>query len=146
MFRRLRDIFGGRESGPEAREPSDRSILDPEEKARIGTDEDPLRGYEAAVERHEAAARADQNGDPEYAISLYEQSVAEGFVGSHPYEALALLYERRRSYTDALRVTESYIELAHSGRMPRGAQRSANRKLPEFEARAERYHRLIAGD
>lgn len=146
MFRRLRSIFGGRERDPAAREPSGRPILDPEERARIGTDEDPLRGYEAAVERHMAAAEADRNGDPEYAISLYEQSVAEGFVGSHPYEALALLHERRRGHADALRVTESYIELAKSGHMPRGAQRSADRKLPEFEARADRYRRIIAGD
>lgn len=144
VFRRLRDIFGNR-GEPETRAPSGRSILDPEERARIGTEEDPLRGYEAAVERHMAAAEADRTGDPEYAISLYEQSVAEGFVGSHPYEALALLYERRRAHADALRVTESYIDLARSRRMPRGAQRSADRKLPEFEDRAERYRRLAGG-
>lgn len=145
MLRRLREIFGGREVGP-AEEPTGRPILDPEEHARIGTDEDPLRGYEAAVERHEAAARADQNGDPELAIQLYEKSVAEGFVGGHPYEALARLHERRRDFAAALRVTESYVGLARSGRMPRGAQRSADRKLPEFEARAERYRRLLAGE
>lgn len=118
--------------------------LDPEERAKIGTDEDPLRGYEAAVERHEAAVRADERGDPDAAIQLYEKSVAENFVGSHPYEALASLYERRRNPADALRVTESYIELARSGTLPRGAQRSADRKLPEFEARAERYRRLTS--
>lgn len=146
MFRRLREIFGNRESGPAGREPSGHPILDPEEGAKIGTDEDPLRGYEAAIERHMAAAEADRNGDPEYAIRLYEQSVAENFVGSHPYEALALLHERRRNPADALRVTESYIKLAKSGRMPRGAQRSADRKLSEFEARAELYRRRIAGD
>lgn len=145
VFRRIRAIFGGREDAP-AGEPSGLSSLDPEERARIGTPEDPLRGYEAAVERHMAAAEADQGGDPEYAISLYEQSVAESFVGSHPYEALAILYERRRSPADALRVTESYIDLARSGLMPRGAQRSADRKLPEFEARAERYRRRLASD
>ena len=142
MFERLRGIFSGRREDATLAS-SGLSSLDPEEKAKIGTDEDPLRGYEAAVERHEAAIRADQRGDTDAAIQLYEKSVTENFVGSHPYEALASLHERRRNPADALRVTESYIELARSGTMPRGAQRSADRKLPEFEARAERYRRAI---
>lgn len=137
MFERLRGIF----ARPESSAAGESTVLglEPEERARIGTDEDPLHGYEAAMERHEAAMRADERGDSETAIQLYEKSVAENFVGSHPYEALARLYERRRNSADALRVTESYIGLARSGTLPLGAQRSADRKLPEFEARAERY-------
>src|SRR3712207_7690176 len=46
-----------------------------------------------------------------------------------------------RSLTEALRVSEAFTKLAASGKMPRGAQRSANRKLPEFEARIQRYRR-----
>ncbi len=142
MFERLRGIFGRRES-PTAEE---KSVLrlDPEERAKIGTDQDPLHGYEAAMERHEAAIRATEHGDTEAAIQLYEKSVAENFVGSHPYEALASLYERRRKPAEALRVTESYIALARSGTLPRGAQRSADRKLPSFVARAERYRRAAS--
>jgi hypothetical protein len=68
------------------------------ETERIGTEDDPLRGFEAAMERHEEAVRAEQSGDLERAILLYETSVAEGFVGSHPYERLASLHERRRNY------------------------------------------------
>lgn len=142
MFGRLRRIFEGRETR-RTEETFGLSSLGAEERERIGTEEDPLHGYEAAVERHMEAAEAEQSGDPERAVSLYERSVAEGFVGSHPYEMLALLHDRRRNYTDALRVTESYIRLARCGRMPRGAQRSADRKLPEFEARAIRYRRLL---
>jgi hypothetical protein len=91
------------------------------------------------MERHEEAARAEQGGDHEKAIRLYETSIAEGFVGSHPYERLASLYERRRDYREALRVSEVFVRLAASGTMPRGAQRSADRKLPAFEAHIERY-------
>ena len=140
MLRRLRGFFGGRtgEQGP-----ASLYGLDPAEGERIGTDQDPLLGFEAAMERHEEAARAEQGGDPEKAIRLYEESVTEGFVGSHPYERLASLYERRRAYPEALRVSEAFLELAESGTMPRGAQRSAERKLPIFEARAARYHRLL---
>ena len=69
------------------------------------------------MERHEEAARAEQSGDPERAILLYETSVAEGFVGSHPY-GLASLHERRRNYEEALRACEAFVLLATSGTMP----------------------------
>jgi hypothetical protein len=141
VLKRLRDIFG-RESRP-SEEPSPLFGLDAAETERIGTEEDPLRGFEAAMERHEEAGRAEQSGDPERAIRLYETSVAEGFVGSHPYERLASLHERHRNYQEALRACEAFVQLATSGTMPRGAQRSAGRKLPWFEARIERYQRLL---
>ena len=141
-MRRLRSIFGGGE--PSAREePSPLYGLDPEERERIGTEEDPLRDFEAGMARNEEAERAAQDGDLEGAIRLYETSVAEGFVGSHPYERLASLYEGRHAPEEALRVCEAYLELATGGNMPRGAQRSADRKRPEFEARADRYRRML---
>lgn len=142
MFGKLRGIFGGAQKSS-SDETSNPSPLNDGERARIGTREDPLRGFEAAFERHERAAKAEQHGDTKRAISLYEQSVAEGFVGSQPYEALAALHERRRDYLAALRVTEAYARIAESGRLPRGAQRSADRKLPDFKARAERYRRRL---
>lgn len=134
-------MFGGEDRPAEPTE----SLygLDPEERERIGTDQDPLKDFEAAMQRNEAAERAEQNGDPERAIDLYEKSVAEGFVGGHPYERLASLHERRRDPASALRVCEAYLRLAASGTMPRGAQRRADRKVPEFEARAERYRAMI---
>ncbi len=142
VLRRLRSIFGGGEPRP-AGEPSPLYGLDPEERERIGTQEDPLRDFEAGMARNEEAERAAQDGDLEGAIRLYETSVAEGFVGSHPYERLASLYESRHAPDEALRVCEAYLRLAASGKMPRGAQRSADRKTPEFEARADRYRRLL---
>ena len=113
--------------------------LEEEERERIGTEEDPLRYFEAAMERNEEAERALQAGDAGRAINLFEKSVSEGFVGSHPYERLASIYENHRNPTEALRVSEAFTRLAASGKMPRGAQRSADRKLPEFEARIRRY-------
>jgi len=145
VLRRLRSIFGG--AGPSTEEPSPLYGLDEEERERIGTEEDPLRTFEAAMQRNEEAERAVHNGDPERAIHLYEISIAEEFVGSHPYERLASLYERRRNPAEALRVCEAFTKLAASGKMPRGAQRSADRKLPEFEARMEHYkHELHEGE
>ena len=141
VFRRLRDIFGGpdRPTG----EPAPLYGLEDEERARIGTEEDPLRNFEAAMQRNEEAELAVSNGDTERAINLYEISIREKFVGSHPYERLASIYESRHNPTEALRVWEAFTDLAASGKMPRGAQRSADRKLPEFEARIQRCRRSL---
>ena len=141
VLRRLRSILGG-ESRPA--EPAESLYgLDPKERERIGTEHDPLRGFGAAMQRNEAAERAEQNGDPQRAVDLYEESVAEGFVGSHPYERLASLHERRRDPASALRVCEAFLRLAASGNMPQGAQRRADRRIPEIRARAERYRGMI---
>ena len=134
-------MFGGSDRG--ALGPSPLYGLEEEERERIGTEEDPLRDFEAAMQRNEEAERALQGGDAGRAIDLLETSVSEGFVGSHPYERLASIYESRRNPAEALRVSEAFTHLAASGKMPRGAQRSANRKLPEFEARIERYRRSL---
>jgi hypothetical protein len=141
VLRRLRGIVG-REAGPSG-EPTPLFGLDNAERARIGTEDDPLSGFEAAMERHVVAERALQGGDPEKAIRLYETSVAEGFVGSHPYERLASLHESRHDYEEALRACEAFVRLATSDTMPPGAQRSADRKRPSFEARIERYRRSL---
>lgn len=112
---------------------------------KVGTPEDPLHGYEEALERNFAAMEAEQRGEVDRAIELYERSVAEEFVDSHPYERLANLYEQRRNYGEALRVLEAYLRLARSGTLPRGAQRSADRRVPGVEARAARYRRVLEG-
>jgi hypothetical protein len=141
VLRRLRSIFGGPERP--TGEPSPLYGLEEEERARIGTEEDPLRNFEAAMQRNEEAELAVKGGDTERAIKLYEISIREKFVGSHPYERLASVYESRHNLTEALRVSEAFITLAASGKMPRGAQRSADRKLPEFEARIQRFRRSL---
>ena len=145
FFRRaIRRISSGGETSREEERASSRLAgLSEEEFERIGTEEDPLRGYEEAVERNFQAMEAESRGDVERAIRLYEQNVAERFVESHPYERLAMIYERRGRYAEALRVTESFIELARSGTMPRGAQRSADRRIESFEERAGRYRRRL---
>ena len=141
VLRRLRGIFGGpdRPMG----DPSSLYGLEDEERARIGTEDDPLRNFEAAMQRNEEAELAIHNGDTERAINLYEISVREEFVGSHPYERLASVYESRYNLAEALRVSEAFTKLAASGKLPRGAQRSADRKLPAFEARIQRYKRSL---
>ena len=143
VFRRLKSMFGGseRDDGP----PAPLYDLGEQEREKIGTEADPLLDFEAAMQRNEEAERALQAGDTGRAIDLLEKSVSEGFVGSHPYERLTSIYESRNP-AEALRVCEAFTNLAASGEMPRGAQHSANRKLPEFEARIERYKRSLDTD
>ena len=142
VFRRLKNMFGGPTGGDDP--PTPLYGLDEQEREQIGTEADPLLDFEAAMQRNEEAERALQVGYRP-AIDLLEMSVSEGFVGSHPYERLASIYESRNP-AEALRVCEAFTKLAASGKMPRGAQRSANRKLPEFEARIERYKRSLDTD
>jgi hypothetical protein len=144
VFRRLKSMFGGSDRGAGVTSPL--YGLEDEERERIGTGEDPLRFFEAAMQRNEEAERALQGGDAKRAIDLLETSVSEGFVGSHPYERLASIYESRRNPAEALRVCKAFTQLAASGKMPRGAQRSADRKLPEFEDRIVRYRRSLDTD
>ncbi len=139
-MRRLRNVFG---RGAQEGSTGDVSGLSEEELEKIGTTEDPLRNYEEALERNFQAMEAERRGDTERAIELYESSVAEEFATSHPYERLASLYEQRGAYRDALRALEAYVDLAGSGKLPRGAQHSADRKLEDIEARAERYRRRL---
>jgi hypothetical protein len=134
-------MFGGGDRVPE--QPSPLYGLGEKERERIGTQADPLRNFEAAMQRNEEAERAVQNGATDRAIELYETSIREEFVGSYPYERLASIYEGRRNLAQALRVCEAFTELAASGKMPRGAQRSADRRLPDFEARIERLRRSL---
>jgi hypothetical protein len=136
-------MFGGSQGS--AGEPSPLYGLEEQEREKIGTEADPLLDFEAAMQRNEEAERALQAGDTSRAIDLLEKSVSEEFVGSHPYERLDSIYESRNP-SEALRVCEAFTRLAASGKMPRGAQRSANRKLPEFEARIERYRRSLDTD
>jgi hypothetical protein len=143
-MRRLKGMFGG-VSGSAGEKETARPLLESKEHERIGTDSDPLRNFEDALLRNTEAQKAEERGEAEEAARLYEQSVDEGFVGAHPYERLAALHEGRRDPAGALRVTEAYLELAKSGTMPRGAQKSADRKLPEFEARAERLRQKLGG-
>jgi hypothetical protein len=143
VFRRLRSVFGGTEGS--AGEPSPLYGLGEQEREKIGTEADPLLDFEAAMQRNEEAERALQAGDTDRAIDLLEKSVSEEFVGSHPYERLASIYGSRNP-AEALRVCIAFTGLAASGKMPRGAQRSANRKLPEFEARIERLRHTLDTD
>ncbi|WP_119067226.1 hypothetical protein [Rubrobacter indicoceani] len=135
FFRRL---FGGGSEPAGGPSGVSEPLLGQEELERIGTDDDLLKNYDRQAERNFQAMQAEQSGDPGTAEALYKENVAEEFVGASPYERLAGIYGRQGRSEEALHVTEAFIRLAKSGRLPRGSQRSADGKLAEFEARAAR--------
>src|SRR6266852_9218816 len=59
---------------------------------------------EAQTARNLAGLAAEQAGNFEQAIALYERNVAESFVGDLPYGRLVAIYERRAAFDEAERV------------------------------------------
>ena len=66
---------------------------------------------EAQTARNLEALSAEQSGDVEAAIALYERNVEEGFPGDLPYGRLVMLYERRGALDEAERVLRRAIEV-----------------------------------
>lgn len=63
------------------------------------------------IERNNKAIEREKAGDIEEAIFLYEVSVADAFIGSHPYDRLRILYTRAKQYDEAIRVCRAYLAL-----------------------------------
>src|ERR1051326_4214618 len=80
---------------------------------------------EAQTARNLEGLSAEQSGDLERAIALYERNVAEGFVGDLPYGRLVMLYERRGALDEAERVLRRAIEVFEASRRRTAADRRA---------------------
>jgi hypothetical protein len=61
--------------------------------------------------RNVAGLEAEQRGEWDTAIALYEANVAEGFAGDWPYSRLVLLYGRRNLPGEVVRVLERAVEV-----------------------------------
>ena len=62
-------------------------------------------------ERLTQAQKFEKADEIQNAIVLYEQNINDGFLASLPYERLRIIYEKQKSYQDALRVCNRYIEI-----------------------------------
>src|SRR4030081_88315 len=76
---------------------------------------------EAQNARNLAGRAAEQSGNLDEAIALYERNVAEGFLGDLPYGRLVAIYERRAALDEAERVLLRAIAVfeASARRTPR---------------------------
>jgi hypothetical protein len=87
--------------------------LDDEERQRL----------EVQTRRNLDAMELEAAGQHDEAVALYEQNVADGFVGDWPYTRLVSAYERARRYEDAMRVLTRAIEVTKADRRRPAADR-----------------------
>ena len=80
---------------------------------------------EAQTARNLEGLAAEQAGDLEAAIALYERNVAEGFPADLPYGRLVAIYERRAAFDDAERVLRLAIDALTSSTRRSAADRRA---------------------
>jgi tetratricopeptide (TPR) repeat protein len=80
---------------------------------------------EAQTARNLEALSAEQSGDVERAIALYERNVAEGFPADLPYGRLVAIYEKRGALEDAERVLQRAIEVLSSSQRRTAQDRRA---------------------
>jgi hypothetical protein len=66
---------------------------------------------QAQTARNLEGLEAEQAGNPDLAVSLYERNAAEGFPGDWPYGRLIAIYEKREAFDDAERIMERAIEV-----------------------------------
>jgi tetratricopeptide (TPR) repeat protein len=69
---------------------------------------------EAQTARNLEGLAAEQSGQVDEAITLYERNVAEGFPGDLPYGRLVAIYERRAAFAQAERVLRRAIAVFES--------------------------------
>jgi len=100
---------------------------------------------EAQTARNLEALSAEQAGDVEAAIALYERNVEEGFPGDLPYGRLVMLYERRGALEQAERVLRRAIEVFEASRRRtaqdrRGTIRVFKNRLKQVLKRRKQQH------
>jgi len=70
------------------------------------------RIYDIMYQRNERGINVEKVGDVEQAIDLYEQNVTDWFDGNHPYDRLRIIYTKRKQYDDAIRVCQTFVDMA----------------------------------
>jgi tetratricopeptide (TPR) repeat protein len=96
---------------------------------------------EAQTARNLEGLSAEQAGQVDQAIALYERNVAEGFPGDLPYGRLVAIYERQGAFAEAERVLRRAIDVFESSvrRTPRDRRatiRVFKNRLSEVRKRA----------
>lgn len=85
--------------------------------------------FEVMVERNLTGKELERAGAIDRAVALYEANLADGFIGSHPYERLRIIYAKRQDHPNALRVCRAYLALARGDAQKKSRFREHAEKL-----------------
>ena len=86
--------------------------------------------FNRQVDRNIMGKVFEKQGDVEIAINLYEQNIAEDFMGDFPYDRLRIIYHRQKCFTDEVRVLEKAIKVFEEQVSPERSDQSP--KLERF--------------
>ena len=84
--------------------------------------------------------QCEKDGDEDAAIKMYEQNIAQGFDGDHPYKRLAIIYRKRKMYDDEVRVLEKAVDV-----FSKIKRQDAPKKLEYFKDRLQKAKELQKG-
>lgn len=85
-------------------------------------------------ERNNRGAELEKVGETAGAIALYEVNAAEGFDGSHPYDRLAILYQKAGRHEDEIRILKRAVDVFEK-LVERGGEYGPQKKLDRYRQR-----------
>jgi tetratricopeptide (TPR) repeat protein len=91
------------------------------------------RRFEKQAERNLTGIELEKAGKIDEAIELYEKNVEENFIGSHPYNRLAIIYRKHGQIDDEVRVLEKAVSVFKKGN-----------KQEKFKIRLEKIYNKLA--
>ena len=98
--------------------------------------------FKDPVDRNLQGIEFEKEGYIDNAIEFYELNIKEGFDGSHPYDRLAIIYRKRKQYTEEVRVLQRGIEVF--SRLQKTSKRmDVNPKLNRFKERLLKAQELV---
>jgi hypothetical protein len=95
-----------------------------------------MSSFDTQVQRNLMGKRLEKEGGVLEAIALYEANILESFEGSFPYRRLAILYRKRKSTHEEIRVLEKAVSVYQS--LIGTGRKDIQPKLIEFKVRLEK--------
>ena len=92
--------------------------------------------FDRQVKRNLKGIELEKSGEVDKAIKLYELNIAEDFIGSHPYNRLAIIYSKRKQVNDEIRVLDKAIKVFSA--LNSNSREDVNPKLQKFKKRWEK--------
>ena len=95
-----------------------------------------MKRFDTQVQRNLMGKRLEKEGRVLEAKALYEANISESFEGSFPYRRLAILYRKRKSIEEEIRVLEKAVSVFQS--LIENGREDIHPKIIEFKQRLEK--------